>query len=257
MGYKVDYHIHTYYSDGTMKPTDVVRRYSDMEYDMIAITDHDGVDGVREASIAGEALRIQVIPGIEFGTDCSFEEKKLELHILGYHIDEDNKELLERLEDIRAKRADRNERLLALINERGYELSYDDLITRPNQNYVGKPNFARALKAKGYEIPDMWELFDSVEKEKIDTLEAIELIKKAGGIAVLAHPMQIKNLGEKSSDEFWNKLDELIRMLKKEGLKGIECYHPSADEEDSLKLVTIAGKYHLHITEGSDFHSEE
>ena len=144
-----------------------------------------------------------------------------------------------------------------MINERGYELSYDDLITRPNQNYVGKPNFARALKAKGYEIPDMWELFDSVEKEKIDTLEAIELIKKAGGIAVLAHPMQIKNLGDKSSDEFWNKLDELIRMLKKEGLKGIECYHPSADEEDSLKLVTIAGKYHLHITEGSDFHSEE
>ena len=90
MGYKVDYHIHTYYSDGTMKPTDVVRRYSDMEYDMIAITDHDGVDGVREASIAGEALRIQVIPGIEFGTDCSFEEKKLELHILGYHIDVEN-----------------------------------------------------------------------------------------------------------------------------------------------------------------------
>lgn len=257
MGYKVDYHIHTYYSDGTMKPTDVVRRYSDMEYDMIAITDHDGVDGVKEAAIAGEALRIQVIPGIEFGTDCSFEDKKLELHILGYHIDVENKELLDRLEDIRAKRADRNERLLALINERGYQLDYEDLITRPNQSYVGKPNFARALKAKGYDIPDMWEIFDSVEKEKIDTLEAIELIKKAGGIAVLAHPMQIKKLGDKTSDEFWNKLDELIRMLKKEGLKGVECYHPSADEEDSLKLVTIAGKYHMHITEGSDFHSEE
>ena len=73
----------------------------------------------------------------------------------------------------------------------------------------------------------------------------------------MAHPMKIKNLGEKGSEEFWANMDELIKMLKKAGLKGVECFHPSASEEDSLKLVTIAGKYHLHITEGSDFHTEE
>lgn len=257
MGYKVDYHVHTYYSDGTMKPTEVIRFFSEKEYDMVAITDHDGIDGINEAVIAGEALKMQVIPGIEFGTDCKFGDVITELHILGYHIDIENEELLEKLKELRENRKERNDKLLVLINEKGYELSYDDLLTRPKQTYVGKPNFARALKAKGYDIPDMKQLLDSVEKKKIDTFEAIELIKTAGGIAVLAHPMKIKNLGEKGSEEFWANMDELIKMLKKAGLKGVECFHPSASEEDSLKLVTIAGKYHLHITEGSDFHTEE
>lgn len=257
MGYKVDYHVHTYYSDGTMKPTEVIRFFSEKEYDMVAITDHDGIDGINEAVIAGEALKMQVIPGIEFGTDCKFGDVITELHILGYHIDIENEELLEKLKELRENRKERNDKLLVLINEKGYELSYDDLLTRPKQTYVGKPNFARALKAKGYDIPDMRQLLDSVEKKKIDTFEAIELIKTAGGIAVLAHPMKIKNLGGKGSEEFWANMDELIKMLKKAGLKGVECFHPSASEEDSLKLVTIAGKYHLHITEGSDFHTEE
>lgn len=257
MGYKVDYHVHTYYSDGTMKPTEVIRFFSEKEYDMVAITDHDGIDGINEAVIAGEALKMQVIPGIEFGTDCKFGDVITELHILGYHIDIENEELLEKLKELRENRKERNDKLLVLINEKGYELSYDDLLTRPKQTYVGKPNFARALKAKGYDIPDMRQLLDSVEKKKIDTFEAIELIKTAGGIAVLAHPMKIKNLGEKGSEEFWANMDELIKMLKKAGLKGVECFHPSASEEDSLKLVTIAGKYHQHITEGSDFHTEE
>ena len=257
MGYKVDYHVHTYYSDGTMKPTEVIRFFSEKEYDMVAITDHDGIDGINEAVIAGEALKMQVIPGIEFGTDCKFGDVITELHILGYHIDIENEELLEKLKELRENRKERNDKLLVLINEKGYELSYDDLLTRPKQTYVGQPNFARALKAKGYDIPNMRQLLDSVEKKKIDTFEAIELIKTAGGIAVLAHPMKIKNLGEKGSEEFWANMDELIKMLKKAGLKGVECFHPSASEEDSLKLVTIAGKYHLHITEGSDFHTEE
>ena len=257
MGYKVDYHIHTYYSDGTMKPTDVVRRFSEMEYDIIAITDHDGVGGVAEAQIAGEALRIQVVPGIEFGTSYMFKDEDVELHLLGYHIDTENERLTERLKDIREKRHDRNMRLLALLNEKGYELTYDELVVNPKQNYVGKPNFARALKARGYDIPNMWDLFSQVHKERIDVLEAMELVKDAGGISVLAHPMQIKKIGETDSEEFWTNLEVLIKDLKKAGLKGIECFHPSANEEQSHKLAMLAGKYHLHITEGSDFHSEE
>ena len=82
MGYKVDYHIHTYYSDGTMKPTEVVRRFSEKGYDMIAITDHDGVDAIKEAVIAGEALKIQVIKGIEFGTDCRYGDVITERDII-------------------------------------------------------------------------------------------------------------------------------------------------------------------------------
>ena len=73
MSYKVDYHMHSYYSDGTMKPTDLVRMYKEKDYDMISLTDHDGVDGIAEAMIAGEALQIKVIPGIEFSTGYDFD----------------------------------------------------------------------------------------------------------------------------------------------------------------------------------------
>lgn len=257
MSYKVDFHTHSYYSDGTMKPTDLVRMYKEKEYDIIALTDHDGVDGVAEAVIAGDALQIRVIPGIEFAASMDFEGKELELHILGYYIDIENQPLRDKLKELLENRQERNEKLLELLNGLGYDLVWEDLLQRPGQTYVGKPNFARALKAKGYEVPDMWDIFDSVEKKKISARETMDLIKAAGGIAVLAHPMKIKKIGEKGSEEFWQNLDTLIQKLKKEGMKGLECYHPSADHDQALKLITMAGKYHLHITEGSDFHGDE
>lgn len=254
MSYKSDFHIHTWHSDGTKKPTDVVRMYKDNEYDMIAITDHDGTDGINEAVIAGEALRIKVIPGIEFSTEYSDENYKTEIHMLGYYIDIDNEPLQKRLVEIREDRKVRNDKLLTYLQEKGYEIEYSDLLERPGQKYIGKPNFERALRRKGYNTEGIYDVFSQVPKAKISTLDAMELIKGAGGMSVLAHPMQIKNLGELRSEEFWANLDSLVRILKKNGLKGMECFHPSADNDDSLKLVSIAGKYHLHITEGSDYH---
>ncbi|MGC2872245.1 PHP domain-containing protein [Ihubacter sp. rT4E-8] len=257
MNYKSDYHIHTWYSDGTMKPTAVVRRYKDREYDMIAITDHDGVDGIKEAEIAGEALEIKVIPGVELGTAYDLDGKALELHILGYYIDTENKALTDTLCWAREQRNARNEKLLAYLNNLGYALSKADLFQRPEQTYVGKPDFVRALAAKGYDIADVWSLLDGVKREMMPSSKAIEVIKSAGGIAVLAHPMKTKDLPPRDTDAFWQALDAIVRDLKKCGLGGLECYHPSASEDESLKLVILAGKYHLHITEGSDFHGDK
>ena len=101
MSYKADFHVHSYYSDGIMKPTELVRMYKDKEYDVIALTDHDGVDGVPEALIAGEALKIQVIPGVEIGCGYDFGQERLELHILGYYIDIENGELKEYLKKLK------------------------------------------------------------------------------------------------------------------------------------------------------------
>lgn len=257
MSYKVDFHMHSYYSDGTMKPTDLVRMYKENDYDMISLTDHDGIDGINEAVIAGDALKIKVVPGIEFSAAYDFDGRELELHLLGYYIDIDNQRLKERLVKIRADRDTRNKKLLAHLNELGYELTYDDLLQRPGQTYVGKPNFARAIAKKGYQIENLWDVLDTVKKNKISIFEAMDLIKEAGGISVLAHPMKTKNLAELRSETFWDALEEIVRDLKKHGLKGLECYHPSATEDDSWKLVDMAGKYHLHITEGSDFHGEK
>lgn len=263
MSYKVDFHVHSYYSDGTMKPTELVRKYKDEEYDIISITDHDGIDGVSEAVIAGEALKIQVVPGIEFSTEFNGTS----LHMLGYYIDVENEELKSRLTQIRVDRDDRNARLLKLLQEQGYEICSEDLRQRPSQKYIGKPNFALALAAKGYiENPkeafkegQFLESYDAkkIKKDKISTEESIALINGAKGMPVLAHPMKIKEIGEKGSPEFFEQLDKIVRALKKLGLKGIECFHPSADHEQALKLAEMAEKYHLHMTEGSDYHGPE
>lgn len=257
MNYKVDYHIHSYFSDGTMKPTDLVKMYKGRDYDMIALTDHDGVDGVYEAVIAGEALEMKVIAGIEIGCSYDFAGQKTELHILGYHIDTENAALKACIRKLQESRKVRNEKLLAHLQNQGYELQYEDLIERPGQNYIGKPNFARALKRKGCAPDHLWELLDEVERERISVYEAVDVIKEAGGMAVLAHPLKTKKIGEPGSEEFWKNLEAIVADLKKHGLKGMECYHPSADHDQALRLVVMAGKYHLHITEGSDFHGDE
>ena len=257
MNYKVDYHMHSWFSDGTMKPTELVKMYKGRDYDVIALTDHDGVDGVYEAVIAGEALELKVIPGIEIGSSYDFEGQEIELHILGYHIDTENAALKACIEKLRISRRDRNERLLAHLQGLGYNLVYEDLIERPGQDYIGKPNFARALKRKGCAPENMWDLFDEVPREQISAYEAIDIIKEAGGMAVLAHPLKTKKICDSSSEVFWKNLDLIVADLKKHGLKGMECYHPSASHEQALKLVVMAGQYHLHITEGSDFHGDE
>lgn len=257
MNYKVDYHMHSYFSDGTMKPTDLVKMYKGRDYDVIALTDHDGVDGVYEAVIAGEALEMKVIAGIEIGCSYDFAGQEIELHILGYHIDTENAALKACIEKLRSSRRARNEKLLAHLQGLGYDLQQEDLIERPGQDYIGKPNFARALKRKGCAPENMWELFDEVARERISAYEAISVIQEAGGMAVLAHPLKTKKIGAPDSEELWKNLDTIVADLKKHGLKGMECYHPSADHDQALKLVVMAGKYHLHITEGSDFHGDE
>ena len=261
--YKVDYHIHSWYSDGTMKPTALVRQYFEAGYDIISITDHDGIGGVQEAMIAGETLKITVIPGIELAA----AHNGTEIHLLGYKFDPENPALLARLEEIRTWRQERNEKMLAQLQKMGYDLTWEDLKQNPGQTYIGKPNFARALAAKGY-IAKPSEAFEpgkylespevkKIVRKKISSAEAIRLLKEAGGMAVLAHPMKIRGLGDRGSDLFWEHLDLMLRELKKLGLAGMECFHPSHSEEESLRLVDFAGKYHLHITEGSDFHGDD
>lgn len=265
MGLKRDFHMHSTYSDGSLKPLELVKKFHKEDYGTIAITDHEGIGGIAEAKIAGETIGVEVIEGLELGT--SYGDDDIDLHILGYSFDTEDEDLLEALSELKKNRKDRNERLLKTLNDMGIELTYDDLKQRKGQNYIGKPNFAIALAKKGY-ISKPSDAFEEgkfleseeakkIRKKKMTTEEGIKLINSAGGISVLAHPMKIKNLGEKGSDEYMNKLESIIVDLKKKGLKGLECFHPSASHEQAMELVKIAGKYHLHITEGSDYHGPE
>ncbi len=254
---KIDLHVHTYYSDGTLSPTEIIKWAKKSKLDQIAITDHDGIDGIQEALIAGEALEIVVIPGIEFSVD---ESNGLGLHILGYHIDIFNEDLKNKLAYIKQKRKERNDKLITVLSDLGYPLVYADMQKRGSGNYIGKPDFARGLIHKKY-ISKFSEAFQvgqflmaenvrKIKKEKLSAKEAIALINGAGGIAVLAHPMKVTGL----SGEYFTELENLIIKLKGYGLKGMECFYPEHSEEETMKLVNLAEKHKLHITKGSDYH---
>lgn len=262
--FKVDYHIHTTCSDGQMTPTQIVRQAKEIGHEIIAITDHDNIDGVREAMIAGEAVDLKVVPGIEIGTEFDYE---IGMHLLGYDFDLEDEEMLEFLDRLIMNRDVRNAKLLNVLEEMGYDIPPENLeMDIKNPNFLGKPIIARAMMKQGY-IKNEAEAFSdkifgspqcrAVKKVKPRIEAGIEMINNAGGIPVLAHPIQIKGMGEPGSEEFYGNIDKLIAHLKKAGLKGIECYHPDHSEENSLRFVDFAEKYHLHITRGTDFHGAD
>ena len=286
MEYKVDYHFHSTFSDGTKRPTELVKWYKNNGFDEIALTDHDGIDGIKEAKIEAEALGIQVISGVEISTNLSvdFKNKPIDVHVLGYRFDENNAELISKLKELRRFRAELNDLMIKKLNEMGYEISYEDILkctNRSNQTYIGKPNIADTLVNKGY-IKNRNDAFEdgkflespeikAIKKEQMNIADAIHLIKDAGGIAVIAHPMEIfeeekyfvealvkcsSNIPKEDygKQKFFKWLFEELKNLKRQGLGGLECYHPSASEEDSHNLVKIAEKLKLHITRGSDYH---
>ncbi|HVI41420.1 MAG TPA: PHP domain-containing protein [Anaerovoracaceae bacterium] len=260
----IDLHLHTYYSDGTMSPEKLIILAKERGVETIAITDHDGMGGLAEGMEAGKRCGVHVIPGIELSSE---DEEGIYMHILGYCFDRDNEDLKNEVELIRRKRVERNEKLLAALREIGCKLSKEDLQLRKGQDYVGKPTFALALMRKGY-ISSPKEAFKegrfmrsdvvrSVHREKISARKAIELIRGAGGVPVLAHPMKISHMIKGDGDDFFEKLDQQLVKLKSWGLEGMECYYSSHLPQDTERLVLMAERRQLIITAGSDFHGTE
>ena len=279
IGKKIDLHMHSTFSDGVFTPEELVKLRKDEGYDVVAVTDHDGAKGVKEALAAGEKYGVKVVSGIEIGTvmkvgdiipgasDKSMNKGEVELHVLGYGIDPDNAALCKQMQIIKNFRDERNKKLLWYFQEKGYDIKYSDLIRNEGQEYVAKPDFAWVFVNRGY-VQNISEAFKSekflaakavqrLKQMPYPTADAIKLIQGAGGVAVLAHPMKVKGIGEKSSEEFFGNLVKLLAKLKELGLYGLECYHPSASEQDSEMLVEIAHKLDLKITRGSDYHGPQ
>lgn len=256
----VDYHIHTYFSDGDMSPEELVDRYIEKGYREIAITDHDEIEGSMIAVWHSAGRSIRVIPGIELSTK---DEKGNTIHMLGYYINYSSPELKNALSTIRHWRAVRNDKLLTVLNEMGYDITIDELLTVNDGRYVGKPTFARLLVNRGVAEDEdavfkglfREEIFRKLSKRTLTTYEAIDVIHSAGGKAVLAHPMEIRKKGE-SQEEFYHRIRTLIDELIRYGIDGIECYHPSASIVEAEMLRDIARSNNLCVTKGSDFHSD-
>lgn len=247
---RADLHVHTTHSDGMMAPEEVVEYAERKGLQAIAITDHDRVSAIDIAQKYAEKKQLEIIPGVEISTLW----QKQEIHILGYWIDVDDPELLQLLENQRNVRHLRNQMMIQKLQELGISITLEEVMAckkDDDHRTVGRPHIAEVLIEKGV-VRSMKEAFDRylgkeglayLTPERISPMEAIRVIRKNGGVAVMAHPGLYQ-------------MDHIIPSLVKEGLIGIEISHPDHTKEDERRYREIAVEHHLVMTAGSDFHGE-
>jgi len=246
---RVDLHTHTTASDGSCSPQELVALAKEKGLVALAVTDHDTVDGVGEALEAGRRYGIEVIPGVEISTCYPGE-----MHLLGYYIELDRDCLHEALARLKEYRQERNAKMLNRLRELGMDITYEEVWKAAGGGIIGRPHFARVIAEKGYadSIGDAFHKFlipgkpAYLPKEKLTPREGIDLIRRAGGIPVLAHPKHL-GLTEKA-------MDDLVLELKGEGLAGIEAIYTSHTQQELAFFSRLAQKHQLLITGGSDFH---
>ena len=240
-----DLHLHTFFSDGTFTPEELVARASQIGFRAIALTDHDTLEGCARAAAACAAAQMEFIPG----TELTAEHADVEVHILAYLVDTQNKVLLARIAEFQAVRQERIREMVAALNQQGIPLKAEAVFALANCKSPGRPHVARAL-VKEKLIGNLDEAFEKylkkgrpawIPKTKMSALEAVELIHQAGGLAVMAHPGL-------------NRTDEIIPDLVDAGLDGTECFHTKHSTAMAERYLEFAEKYHLLVTGGSDCH---
>lgn len=241
---QIDLHIHTTASDGCHTPREVVEMAADLGLWTIAITDHDSTEGVAEAERAARSLPLEVIHGVEINADFA----RSELHILGYYLDCEFPELQDALLKLRTARRQRAARMIDRLAALGLPLERERVAEIAGEgSAIGRPHVAQAMVERGY-VDSVEEAFARyigrggpahVERFKLSPLEALRLIRQAGGLPVLAHPLQLM---------------DLVPELAAEGLAGLEAYYTGYTEAETRLLLDLARKHNLLVTGGSDFH---
>ena len=243
-----DLHIHTYYSDSTSSPQEVVEQALKNELSCISITDHDIIDGIAEAQEAARSLNLEVIPGIELSSE--FEGR--DIHILGYFIDIQKGPLVEKIESYLDERVRRMKQMILNLQTVGIkDITYEEAAALTKSRALGRPHLAALLVQKGH-ASSFKNAFDKylgqggiafAPKFKQSPFEAIDLIHQSGGLAVMAHPMLTQK-------------DELISRMAKAGLDGLEVYYPNCMPVVTECYKKMAKKHGLLMTGGSDAHGK-
>ena len=244
---KVDLHIHSTASDGRLSPAEVVHKAAELGLTIIALTDHDTVDGVAPALAAAEAYpHLKIIPAVEISTDMPTDE----VHVLGYFVEHTDRELRATLERMRHSRQHRAQRMIAKLDNLGMPLDWQRVQEIAGSGSVGRPHLAQAMLEKGY-IASFREAFTKyigrggpayVVRDKMTPQEAVRLILRSKGLPVLAHPLTI------------SRPEEMIVELKAAGLVGIEAYYDSYTADEVERLLGLASRYSLIASGGSDYH---
>ncbi len=240
-----DLHLHTYFSDGTYSPEELAAHAKRHGLSVIALTDHDTIEGCPSMEIACNHLGLEFIPGSEL----TAEVRGNELHLIGYFIDIENPRLLVEMAKFQTVRQNRIREMVSRLNKLNIPLEAEAVFAIANCRSPGRPHVARALVRGGFcaTLDEAFERFLKrhrpawVPKFKISAIDAIELIHHAGGVAVMAHPGL-------------NRSDDLIPHLAEAGLDGLECYHTKHPPAASEHYLNLAQRYQLLVTGGSDCH---
>ena len=259
----IDLHIHSTASDGSLDPGQILEYALKKGISAVSITDHDTVAGVEAVFCQGIPETLEFISGIEisaaFPTAC---ENTGSLHILGYGIKTDHPELVRMLEKQRAARSGRNPRIIEKLNAMGIPVSIGAIAAETGKKDLARPHIADFLVKKGY-AKDIDDAFDRllgrgkpayVDKYRISAEKAVGLIRAAGGVAVLAHPVLL--IDPDNGELPYKPLESLLRTLKSYGLGGIEAYYPGQAPALTSYFEKTAEAHGLLVTGGTDFHGE-
>ncbi len=247
---RIDLHTHSNRSDGTFEPAEIIRLASERGLDVVALTDHDTTAGLDEALAAGRQLGIEVVPGVEL----SAEYRSTSVHVLCYWMDVANEELQAELTRLRDERFRRGERMVEKLQQLGFDVSFDRVREIAGSGNIVRPHVAQAMVEAGIvgsesEAFDVW-IGDGkpahVPKHALDPGDAVELILKAGGVCVLAHPGM---WGDQTSVP-----GELIERMTAAGMHGLEVDHSDHDEDKRAYYRGVARRLGLVATGGSDCH---
>ena len=241
---RVDFHMHSTFSDGVETPEQLLQHAVEADLKMIALTDHDEIAGI-DVMLQNNSS-IQIITGCEF----SGHYKGKDIHILGYGFNHHDEGLRKFIEFFKEKRESRIKEIISRCIAHGYDISFSELQNLyPNTKSYGRPHVARLLIDHGY-AKDVQDVFDGIlnskspcyiPKVKLEVPEILDIIHNANGLAVLAHPKLVRN-------------DEYVAELLNYSFDGVEVYHSKHDYDDEVKYLTMAKERNLFVTGGSDYH---
>jgi predicted metal-dependent phosphoesterase TrpH len=243
----IDLHLHTLASDGRLTPTELIQLVVKQGLQTISITDHDSTEGLAEAyEVAKEFPHLRIIPGIEMSADLPGNE----VHVLGYFLDYHDVEFQAKLTEFRKGRVGRAQIMVEKLDALGMHVEWERVQHFAGDGSVGRPHIALALVEAGF-FKEPKEAFEEYlgndglayyDRPKLNPIESVEMIKRVGGVPVLAHPT------------FMNDMESGITDLKKVGLVGMEVYYAQYDDDTVRHLARLAKEYDLIPCGGSDYH---
>lgn len=249
----IDLHTHSTASDGSLSPSELVNYAHEKGVQVLAITDHDSVQGISQAQEEAKKIGLTFIPGIEISIDWPTGE----FHLLGLGLKNQSAELKKIIDFLEQERFNRNIQMIQKLNECGIDITYEELVEHFHTENLGRPHFAELMVKKDY-VKQRQQAFDLyfakdrkcyVDRKGANLEESVNAIKKSGGIPIQAHPM--------SMYVSWGKMENTMIEIQSKGVKGLEAYHPGVRLSEADRLEELGKKLGMIITAGSDFHGEK